>query len=83
MPHSNSSAIDTARNSYNHEAPIPAKRVYRESYSVQTFYRYLNKFGADAMGAVRAPGGRWFLYPSAHRDFLERRRDEKQGSVPE
>jgi hypothetical protein len=49
---------------YTHEAPIPAKRVYRESCCTMTFYRWLERYGADAMGAVRPPGGRWLLYPS-------------------
>lgn len=74
-------SVPATRISYNAEAPVPAKRVYRESYSTQSFYRYLNKFGAEAMGAVRVAGGRWLLYPSKHRAFLERLRDVKQGEV--
>jgi hypothetical protein len=57
---------------YNGEAAIPAKRVYRESCCTMTFYRWLARFGPDAMGAVRVPGGRWLLYPSKFRAFLER-----------
>lgn len=83
MLQSNAAGAPASGFQYNAEAAVPAKRVYRESCSTQTFYRWLEKFGASQMGAVRVAGGRWLLYPSQWRAFLAAQADVKQGTSTE